>query len=163
MVRLEPAGPVIVTAPASRYVKLPPAEAVEPLLVDWITWQLPDWMMVGFAWAADANWNPLSWLKPPPMVSNFALPSEGTLIENCVIVKPPVVMVLPLSRLCNCAVVYPGITQALEPESGAMEIDVGALNLPFTEICRLTAQPVGMLEGKVKLIWSSPAYPSRPA
>src|SRR5260370_34645538 len=109
-------------------------------------------MSVIFDCSADANRNPLSWLKPPPMELIFAVIEEEA-IENCVIVKAPVVIVPPLSSVCNCWEVKPGITQALELASGAMAIDVGALNLPFTEICRLTTHAVGMLARKVELHW----------
>ena len=80
-------------------------------------------------------------------------PVPGVVIENCVIVKAPVVMRPALIESLQLLQWYnPGMTQALELASGAMEIDVGALSLPFTEICKVTAQPVGMLAGRVKLI-----------
>src|SRR5690348_14336272 len=55
------------------------------------------------------------------------------------------------------------MTQAFELASGEMAMKVALLSTPSTEIWNETVQPVGILAGNWKLIWSSPAYPARPA
>src|SRR5262245_52195715 len=77
--------------------------------------------------------------------------------------KAPTVSEPPWSSFFNWSTVKPGATQAEELASGAMATKVELLRTPFTESWNGTVQPDGTFAGNWTLIWSSPAYPARPA
>jgi len=87
-------------------------------------------------------------VNDPAAASDFTLPNCGTVKAICESEKPPTVYVPPLSNFCNCAVVKPARTHALDEASGAIAIKVGLLSAPFTDTWNGTVQPVGTLAGR---------------
>src|ERR1022692_4305335 len=142
--RPEPVGPLMVTVPASRLVTEPDADRLPAVPDTCMTVQDPEVMEEK---DRAPSWKPEICVNPPPTSLKVKLPKLATFSVNETILKPPVVIVPPLSSEDNCVEVYPGCTHALAEAFGAMESVVAGLSVPFTEIWKLTAHPVGVLAG----------------
>ena len=159
LVKLETAGPLMVTAPASNCVNMPPAVGAGvvllPVIVAWTTVQLPIVVVVTELdppVATDGSSKPVICVNSPEMEASVNAPLPEIDSPNCDMEKPPTVIVPPLSRDDSCELVYPCRTQAAAEALGAIESVVAELVVLPSTICKTTVHPVGTLAGKVTLI-----------